>query len=384
MDILRKTGAVRTGWVAALVAVLVVGCGGGADDGDDAARASDANAPSEMKGAGTKGTSPSKTRIPAVKTVTPTQAQLDKALFVAVQDPGIQENVNLFLFGADGKALAPLTEDGMIKYDLALSPTGNRIAFMVRPPKVRPIRKDVMVMDLQTGKAINLTEDFPPQAEIAASRDAGAGANVYMNGAPSFTPDGERIVFACNPLNDACHLYAAAADGSGLERLTLEPEERSRGVRYMEPECSPVAEKVVFTRIPQGNTKIRDLWVFDIQTRTETKITEASELEYRLPTWSPDGSQIAFVTRAEKARHWNIWVIDADGNNQRKLNDEPLPGDEMSISWLPSGDRVAFVYREGLEDVAENNEIYTIGLEGGDPIKVSKTPMFESNPVFLQ
>jgi len=219
---------------------------------------------------------------------------------------------------------------------------------------------------------------------LVPRRDAGAGANVYMNGSPSFTPDGRRIVFACNPLNDACHLYAAAVDGSGLERLTLEPEERSRSVRYLEPECSPVAEKVVFARFPGGNTKARELWVFDMQTRVETQITQNSELEYRLPTWSPDGTQIAFVTRAEKPRHWNIWVVGADGTNMRTLNEKPLPGDEMSISWLPDGKRIAFVYREGLEDVAENNEIYTIGLEGGEPVKVSKTPMFESNPVFLQ
>jgi Tol biopolymer transport system component len=35
------------------------------------------------------------------------------------------------------------------------------------------------------------------------------------------------------------------------------------------------------------------------------------------PTWSPDGSQIAFLT--DRTGQWEIWIMNADGTNQHPL-----------------------------------------------------------------
>jgi Tol biopolymer transport system component len=35
------------------------------------------------------------------------------------------------------------------------------------------------------------------------------------------------------------------------------------------------------------------------------------------PTWSPDGSQIAFLT--DRTGQWEIWVMQADGSDQHPL-----------------------------------------------------------------
>ena len=58
------------------------------------------------------------------------------------------------------------------------------------------------------------------------------------------------------------------------------------------------------------------------------------------PAWSPDGQQIAYVSNRDAendAGPWRIWVMNADGSNQR-----PLPLDipieytfavEQMVSW---------------------------------------------------
>jgi TolB protein len=58
------------------------------------------------------------------------------------------------------------------------------------------------------------------------------------------------------------------------------------------------------------------------------------------PTWSPDGSQIAFLT--DRTGQWEIWIMNADGSNQHPLvTTEMLDGvtlqyngmDERVLSW---------------------------------------------------
>lgn len=58
------------------------------------------------------------------------------------------------------------------------------------------------------------------------------------------------------------------------------------------------------------------------------------------PTWSPDGSQLAYLT--DRTGAWEIWVMNADGSNQRPLfPPETLTGlplqyngqDERMVSW---------------------------------------------------
>jgi Tol biopolymer transport system component len=58
------------------------------------------------------------------------------------------------------------------------------------------------------------------------------------------------------------------------------------------------------------------------------------------PTWSPDGSQIAFVT--DRTGQWEVWIMKADGTNQRPMfSNGALAGldlnyagvDERMISW---------------------------------------------------
>jgi TolB protein len=64
------------------------------------------------------------------------------------------------------------------------------------------------------------------------------------------------------------------------------------------------------------------------------------------PLWSPDGTRIAFVRRQHD--HWELYVVDADGRNLRRLTDTPRkPNGEVAHSvspaWSPDGATLAFL-----------------------------------------
>jgi Tol biopolymer transport system component len=48
------------------------------------------------------------------------------------------------------------------------------------------------------------------------------------------------------------------------------------------------------------------------------------------PAWSPDGSQIAFLT--DRTGHWEIWVMNADGSNQRPMFPDEV-NDQLQITY---------------------------------------------------
>jgi len=317
-----------------------------------------------------------------VVTLAPAAGALEKALFIAIQGPGLEANVNLVLFGEDGKALCQLTSDGMTKTDLTLSPDRKWAAFVARPP-VKPPRTDIVVLELATGRSANLTADFPNQADLVRQLESGAGADVVYQESPSFTPDGRRVVWVSRPLNGCANLYSANLDGSDRRAITHQEDLAKGRALYRDPDHSPVDDRIAFARLL--NTKTRSLFILDAATGEERRLTEVEGTHHERPRWSPDGAWIAFMERdAEKARHWNLWVVRADGSDLRKVNAEPFPAPAACHSWLPSGDKIAFAYREGIKATTEDDEIYTIDVATGEMTAVSATPMFETYPGFLR
>lgn len=95
---------------------------------------------------------------------------------------------------------------------------------------------------------------------------------------PAFSPDGSQIVVSYWQ-NDHWEIHVMNADGTGRVRLT-------------ETSVQARLEQMVNGQMP-------------------------SSYNNAAPTWSPDGSQIAFLS--DRSGQWEIWVMAADGSNQRPL-----------------------------------------------------------------
>ena len=90
--------------------------------------------------------------------------------------------------------------------------------------------------------------------------------------------------------------------------------------------------------------------------------------------YSPDGRRIAFIKIPDTETPFTVgelWVMDADGSNARKLA-EADAGHGYAANWSPDGTQIAFVRRENPDDERADrssealiSNIYVVEVEAG-------------------
>ena len=103
----------------------------------------------------------------------------------------------------------------------------------------------------------------------------------------------------------------------------------------------------------KSNRTTTSLWLVSADGKSTTRLTRGRGHSDSSPTWSPDGTAIAFVSDRTGSRQ--IWIVGPFGGKPRQLAKFPVEPD--NLRWSPRGDRIAFsaeVYPEarGLEESA--------------------------------
>src|SRR6185295_11039510 len=126
---------------------------------------------------------------------------------------------------------------------------------------------------------------------------------------------------------------------------------------------------------PDGRTIAIDLlgtlWTMPAAGGVAKPITDIS-LDARQPSWSPDGSRIAFQAYPA-AGTWQIWTIKADGTDPRPLTSGPF--DDREPSWSPDGQRIAFS-----SDRSGSYDVWVLTLASGQLTQVTAGPANEFQP----
>ena len=92
--------------------------------------------------------------------------------------------------------------------------------------------------------------------------------------------------------------------------------------------------KIAFSSSRDGN---KDIYVVDGDGRNQRRVTVNPTEDYD-PSWSPNGKKIAFVSNRNRG-YIQIWVIDADGVNPVRLTDGVMDGNP---DWSPDGKTIAY------------------------------------------
>jgi Tol biopolymer transport system component len=180
---------------------------------------------------------------------------------------------------------------------------------------------------------------------------------------PDFSPDGSKIVFCAGTSTFARDIYVVNSDGSDLTRLTS-------GVgNNVYPAFSPNRHKIVFTSNRTGTSQV---WLMNADGSNQRQLTFDSQPKDQVPDWSPNGSKIAYLADthgiADMGNSWgDIWVMNANGSHQHQITHDAT---DYGTAWSPDGTRIATldfptrtIYTHNARDGSDRQAVHPGGLQ---------------------
>ncbi len=213
-----------------------------------------------------------------------------------------------------------------------------------------------------------------------------AGTAVYLLSRDDPAPvTGDLIAYGCRePKNPWYAVCLISVDGAGRKRVTSRLETST-------PAWSPDGRRIAFTRNEEVGeyTTFSDDDVFAIDADGDDLQQLTRERDGRSagqPTWSPDGSRIAYVDGRSVAsgtpsRPGALFVMNADGTDARRLTRGSADTDP---AWSPDGGEIAFARCQNVASPTSCSlDLYVMESEGGAARRVTRTPgVFEAAPAW--
>jgi len=165
--------------------------------------------------------------------------------------------------------------------------------------------------------------EHPGQEPVPLKNEAG---DLISGGNPCWSPDGRRIAF-----HDGEGVAIVNPDGSGYRLVA------AVGIRPREPEWSPDGGAIVFRSGMEPNSHLFLITNIDGGGEPEVlQLTGDADWRECWPHWSPDGRMIVFTrTQAGDSRQsGDVWVMDVATGAERRLTDTPSRR-ERALGWSP-------------------------------------------------
>ncbi len=206
---------------------------------------------------------------------------------------------------------------------LAVSPDGRTL--------VLSIQGKLFTLPIEGGRATAIVDDYYDARE------------------PSWSPDGQRIVFH-GYRGGNWDLWEVGVTGDEAARLTSDQFDDR------EPHYAPDGRSIAFSSDRDGSY---DIWVLHLDDGRLQQVTDG-EADEHSPAWSPDGQQIAYaVTVGRNAGRLEYVALEGDPTIVAEE-----PGNIAGVGWSPDGMEISYqvLRRTG----AAVTELRIAPIAGGD------------------
>lgn len=263
-----------------------------------------------------------------------------------ISDREVAGRYQVYTMDSNGGNLVKLTDDSFIYLHPRYSPDGSKIVFYSKAYE----GDNIFIMDSDGSNLTSLTE------------------STANDNYPQFSPDGSKIVFTSDRDGNR-EVYIMDIDGNNQLRLT------NNLLLDHAPQFSPDGSKIlfysvddkwnyyIFTMDCNGNNLTQLICEFEYAHMPNVIGINHWSIYFYGPQYSLDGSKIVFVSYSFDEKNWDIYIMNSDGSNQKRLTD--TPGFNFNPRFFPDGTAIAFMTHR-----AGNFDIYVMDLEGNNEIPI--------------
>lgn len=247
----------------------------------------------------------------------------DMALKVADESSNWSGLSNVISVWTGGPTLHQITDNNESEFEPSWSPDGRWFAYESGP-------RDIWIVPAWGGSPVQLTD--------------WAG----WDGSPCWSPDGTMIAF-----------YSDRSGGGDIHTISTAGGTATRITYHIaldrDPAWSPDGDWIAFGSARDGGTN--DIWIIPAGGGTPWQFTNDATYSTYEPCWSPDSGWIAYIKNNQ------VWKKTITGGVDIQVTN--VSGFVGNPSWSPDGTTIAFEHQPS----GGNYDIWTVPAAGGTAVQ---------------